>query len=475
MVFSSVVFLLFFMPCFFALYYLVPRSLKNYAALGGSVLFYAWGAPLFVFVVGAQVFVTFHLVRWMHREKKEPRRKWLLGISIGLNLALLLYFKYANFFVENLNEVLYAVGIGQWEWTKVALPIGISFFTFQTLTYCVDVYRKLHEPLHRYSDLLLYALVFPQLIAGPIVRFTLIADELTERSHTTHQFLTGFFRFTIGLAKKVLIANTLGAHASGVFDTDISSISSPEAWIAITAYTFQIYFDFAGYSDMAIGLGRMMGFHFPENFNNPYLSRSISEFWKRWHMTLSSWMRDYLYIPLGGNRVKTKSRLYFNLIVVFLISGLWHGASWNFVIWGGFHGGFLILDRIFLLKVLERIGAIPATVITFLVVLHGWVFFRIENFSGAVSFLEKMYSFQARQIPGDGNYHFLFILLMAVLFSFIAAFTAGKKIERWVFDASRSMKAKDYILQSLLACILFIICLSGIAAGGFNPFIYFRF
>jgi len=279
------------------------------------------------------------------------KKKLLTAISVMLNVGLLAYFKYANFFVENINEVLAAIGIEQIKWTAVTLPIGISFFTFQKMTYAVDVYRGVYHPLKKPTDFALYILMFPQLIAGPIVRFNEIANQIEDRSwnENNNNRLTGFFRFTVGLAKKVLIANVLGEQVDLIFGLGQLEFNTVTAWIGIVAYAFQIYFDFSGYSDMAIGIGRMIGFDFPENFNNPYISRNITEFWRRWHITLGRWMRDYLYIPLGGNRVSTM-RLYFNLWVVFLISGLWHGAAWNFVIWGAFHGLFLVMDKLFLLK-----------------------------------------------------------------------------------------------------------------------------
>ncbi|MFT6185131.1 MAG: alginate O-acetyltransferase complex protein AlgI, partial [Flavobacteriales bacterium] len=295
--------------------------MKNGVILIASMLFYSFGAPKFIFVILASTVIDFYLVNALHNSEDLKKRKRFLILSLTLNLGLLAYFKYANFFVENVNSVLGEMGFHSVEWTKVALPIGISFYTFQTLTYSVDVYRRNHAPLKKLSDYLLYILSFPQMIAGPIVRFTTIADQITNRVETVDDKLLGFFRFCIGLGKKVLIANVLGEQASLLMEGDISLLSTSAAWVGIVAYTFQIYFDFSGYSDMAIGLGRMMGFTFPENFNSPYTSRSITEFWRRWHMTLSSFMRDYLYIPLGGSRVKSKSRLYTNLWIVFLLSG----------------------------------------------------------------------------------------------------------------------------------------------------------
>jgi alginate O-acetyltransferase complex protein AlgI len=315
--------------------------------------------------------------------------------------------------------------------------------------------------------------MFPQLIAGPIVRFNWIADQINHRNETNDDRLLGFYRFVIGLAKKVLIANVLGAEADRIMALNPSTIDSTTAWIGILAYTFQIYFDFSGYSDMAIGIGRMIGFTFPENFNNPYVSRSITEFWRRWHITLSTWMRDYLYIPLGGNRVKTQRRLYFNLWFVFLISGLWHGASWNFVIWGAYHGFFLILDKIFLLKLLEKSGKVFSTVFTFFIAIMGWVVFRIESFGTAMIYYGKLFAFDFTPIPFYHDPEVYIIMFVALLFSFFTLSKAGLQIQHIVFYADYSNKRK--LIMFVVVIVLLILSLSSITTSGFNPFIYFRF
>jgi len=347
MVFSSILFLLYFLPVFMLVYVLLPKKAKNFWALLVSILFYAWGAPNFIYVVLATSLLDFYLVRAIYNAENQSRKKLFLSTSLVLNLGLLAYFKYANFFIENVNLALGELGMASLHWTSVALPIGISFFTFQTLTYAIEVYRQDHAPFEKPTQYLLYKLIFPHAIAGPIIRFKSVAQQVVARIETPDDRLIGLFRFSIGLAKKVLIANVLAKQADLYMSGELSELSFDEAWVGILAYTFQIYFDFSGYSDMAIGLARMMGFRFPENFDSPYSSRSITEFWRRWHITLGAFMRDFLYIPLGGNRVGSKWRLYFNLWLVFLVSGLWHGASWNFVLWGAFHGFFLILDRLF--------------------------------------------------------------------------------------------------------------------------------
>ncbi|KAF5035132.1 Peptidoglycan O-acetyltransferase [anaerobic digester metagenome] len=472
MVFSSSLFLLYFLPVFLLLYYLSGKKLKNYVALVASVFFYAWGAPTFIFIVVASIIIDFFAVKEMHQSTGN-KKKWLVSFSIALNIGLLLYFKYANFFVENFNELLMVFGGKPAEWTRVALPIGISFFSFQKMTYAVDVYRRVHVPLKRISDFALYILMFPQLIAGPIVRFNEIADQLEDRhsNETVDNRLTGFFRFALGLGKKVLIANVMGEYADAVFSLEPSNMSTATAWMGIIAYAFQIYYDFAGYSDMAIGLGRMIGFDFPENFNNPYISQNISEFWRRWHMTLGRWMRDYLYIPLGGNRVSTR-RMYFNLWFVFLISGFWHGAAWTFVIWGAYHGLFLIADRLFLLKFYAKIGKLPSIILTFVITLVGWVLFRSETLEYAISFTGRMFSFSGGS-PLYISQKMWIMLLVAAFFGFWGAFGG---IEQWQVKLfAKKQRLSTLVVMTVASVLLFVISLASVTASGFNPFIYFRF
>ncbi len=473
MVFSSTIFLVYFLPLFLLFYQFIDKRYKNYFILLASIFFYSWGAPKFIFILIGSTILDFYIVRALDKSTDASVRKRLLAFSISMNVGLLVFFKYTNFLLENVNAVLGIANIDPFTWTKILLPIGISFYTFQTLTYSIDVYRKVHRPLDKLSDYLLYIMSFPQMIAGPIVRFNLIAKEIISRDEKTKDKLQGFIRFSIGLAKKVLIANVMGAQADLIMNQPASEIGFLMAWVGILAYTFQIYFDFAGYSDMAIGLGRMMGFSFPENFNNPYISKNISEFWRRWHITLGQWMKDYLYIPLGGNRVGSPSRLYFNLWFVFLVSGLWHGASWNFVFWGAFHGLFLILDRLFLIQLLNSLGKIPSILITFFIVMIGWVFFRIEKFSDALAYLGQMFSPSAEGylevIPS-----FYLFLGIAVFFSMITFFDFGKKWEQSVFF-NKEMKLPSLTFWTIIAILFYIICLMQVTSSDFNPFIYFRF
>ncbi|MDP5066953.1 MAG: MBOAT family protein, partial [Crocinitomicaceae bacterium] len=436
MVFSSILFLLYFLPVFMLVYVLLPQKAKNYWVLLVSILFYAWGAPNFLYVVLCTSILDFYLVRALYKSEKQQHKKILLTTSLVLNLGLLAYFKYANFFIENVNAALGSLGIEQLAWTQVALPIGISFFTFQTLTYAIEVYRNEHAPFERPDHYLLYKLIFPHAIAGPIIRFKSVAQQVVVRIETPDDRLIGLLRFSIGLAKKVLIANVLAKQADLYMGAELSGLNTTQAWVGIVAYTFQIYFDFSGYSDMAIGLARMMGFHFPENFDSPYTSGSITEFWRRWHITLGAFMRDFLYIPLGGNRVKSKWRFYLNLWLVFLISGLWHGASWNFVLWGAFHGVFLILDRLFLLKVLEKIGRVPAAIFTFFVVAMAWVLFRLEEWSMAKQYFIQLFDFNDFKNI-ELNNSFYFMLLLALVFSVFGRSIWGQQIARYLEEKDK--------------------------------------
>ena len=475
MVFSSITFLVYFLPIFLLAYHLTPHKLKNACILIFSIVFYAWGGPKFIFVILGTTFLDFFLVNKMASSKSDRAKKQLLVISLAMNLGLLFYFKYSNFFIDNINAVLSLVGIKEISWLKIVLPIGISFYTFESVTYVVDVYRGIHKPLKNFWHYQTYILLFPKLIAGPIVRYHDIADQITnrEKNYTADIKLSGFYTFCIGLAKKVIIANTIGAQADDVFKLDMIQIDSAAAWVGAIAYTFQIYFDFSGYSDMAIGLCKIMGIRLPENFNNPYLSSSITEFWRRWHITLGSWMKNYLYIPLGGNKVDSNFKLYRNLFIVFLLSGLWHGASWNFIIWGAFHGLFLVLERLFLLKVFDKTGKIVSTLLTFLIVVVGWVYFRLENLEQANHVVKTMFSFNFTDGKFALHNDFYFSLSLAAIFSFFACIPFTKNIQAKVYGENHSTLSSTIMLS--MSILLFYISLSYIAALDFNPFIYFRF
>jgi len=472
MVFSSTLFLFYFLPGFLLLYFLTPARFKNVVALVASIAFYAWGGINFLALFLASVVVNFFLIRLMDQAASWQKRIYLI-MSIVINVAMLFYFKYANFFLENFSAVRASFGGSPLTWEQVVLPIGISFFTFEKLTYTIDVYRGVNRPLRSFWDFMLYIMLFPKMIAGPIVRFHEIAGQLTDRRafDTIDHKLAGLFRFGVGLGKKVLIANVLGLEADHIFSSTPAQVSTPLAWVGALAYTFQIYFDFSGYSDMAIGIGRMMGFQFPENFNNPYVSRSITEFWQRWHITLGRWMRDYLYIPLGGNRVKP-SRLYINLWTVFILSGFWHGAAWNFIAWGAFHGLFLVLERLFLLRIGKRLGALTI-VPTFIVTVVGWVLFRAETLSFALAYIERLFSANWGALP-HFNHEFWFTLALAILIVFAAALP---RVERWEVSMlfGEKLSLPRAVGLTLATAVLLFLSAGAIIGSSFNPFIYFRF
>lgn len=475
MVFSSVIFLVYFLPVFLTLYFLTPKKLKNVVLLLSSIFFYAWGAPLFIFAILATTTVDFYFVKLLSASETEKKRKLFLVLSLCLNVGMLFYFKYCNFFIDNFNSLLGAFGVKEISWTKVILPIGISFYTFESITYVVDVYRRVHKPLDNFWQYQLYIILFPKLIAGPIIRYHEIHDQISDRSanDTIDNKLTGFYRFCLGLGKKVMIANVMALKADEIFGMPAETLSTSMAWIGMLAYTFQIYFDFSGYSDMAIGIGKMIGFKFPENFDNPYTSKSITEFWRRWHMTLGSWMKNYLYIPLGGNKVESKKRLYFNLWLVFVLSGFWHGAAWTFIIWGIYHGLWLVLERIFLNKFYTKIGAIPSTIICFILVSIGWVFFRAEKTTDALVFVKKLFVFDFNMPPHFVDREFLFYGALAIIFSFWACFKTGKKIQEKIYFSYYGISGN--LIFAFFACLLFTVSLASITTSGFNPFIYFRF
>ncbi len=478
MIFSSHIFLLYFLPLFLVVYFLVPSKGRNLVLLLASIVFYAWGAPDFILILLASTVANFYLVKAMHRTDRPAAKRLLCASAILISLGLLAYFKYANFFVDNANALLSALGLGTMTWTKVLLPIGISFFTFQSITYVVDTYRGVNTPMQRLTDYVVYIIMFPQLIAGPIVRYTDIADQITARRRLCwDECLQGFYRFVIGLSKKVLIADVIGRTVDVALGGDLAAMDTGTAWVTITSYTMQLYFDFSGYSDMAIGLGRIMGFRFPENFDNPYTSASITEFWRRWHITLGAFMRNYLYIPLGGNRHGT-ARTYFNLWVVFLLSGLWHGASWNFVLWGAYHGFFLVVERILSrhIPLFDTKRRHPLFVLpTFIILLVGWAIFRIEDLPSCWTFIQRLFAFDFGKPIFNSqfsifNSQFYVTLIVALIFAFCKLFFNSQFS---IFNSHYS--PKTHIPVWLVACLLFFFCLGALTATDFSPFIYFRF
>lgn len=483
MVFSSPIFLFGFLPIVLLVYFLSPKELKNTVLLVMSLLFYAWGELFYVGVMVVSILSNYVIGRLIHGslEDKEtpPRARVFLAIGILINIGLLISFKYANFIADNVNSLLTLLDVSTIDLNPIHLPLGISFFTFQALSYIVDVYRREVHAQRSICHLALYISLFSQLISGPILRYHDVSSQLVERTHSLTMFSNGVQRFIMGLAKKMLIANQLGELTDGVFALSESELTMPLAWIGSLAYTLQIYFDFSGYSDMAIGLGRMFGFRFLENFNYPYMAKSLREFWRRWHISLSAWFRDYVYIPLGGSRVST-SRLYLNLLVVFVLVGVWHGASWNFLVWGLFHGFFLAGERMGFSSVLSRLWRPLQHVYVMLVVIVSWVFFRAETVSRAVDYLAAMTNISNWQTT---PLQYAQVVSHESILVFVLGMVLSLPVYTWLKLHMNMIPGKDSPGFLLLVDIPKVICLSGLlmlsvlklASSTYNPFIYFRF
>ena len=481
MVFSTPFFLFGFLPVVLVVYYCAPGKIKNIVLLTASLVFYAWGEVFYVLIMIVSILSNYLFGRWVDSWKNNDnsRKKIILGLGVSINLCLLCTFKYANFAVGNINYVLGQVNIDPIILQPVHLPLGISFFTFQAISYLVDVYRKKTSAQRNILHLALYISLFPQLIAGPIVRYHQIAKKIIQRTHTISMTATGIYRFIYGLSKKMLIANPVGEIADTIFNLPASELSGSIAWAGAICYTLQIYFDFSGYSDMAIGIGRMFGFKFLENFNYPYISRSLQEFWQRWHISLSTWFRDYLYIPLGGNRVST-GRLYLNLFIVFSLCGLWHGASWNFVIWGLIHGLFLILERSGLSVLLERLWRPMQHIYTLFVVLVAWVFFRSDTLAAALEYLKTMFGFTRPLVQIYTIEYFLSTeAILAILFGTILAMPIYTRLTQKTGASTKSMIFGNLVLchctKFFISFILLLLSILKISSSTYNPFIYFRF
>lgn len=475
MLFHSLLFICIFLPIVLLIYYVLPKKARNYFLMLASLFFYYWGGTKYTLILLALTLVNYLLGLLMDRFIRFS--KWFLFLGIAFSLSMLCYYKYMRFILVNVNKYFG----GHFPLTNVLLPIGISFFTFQGLSYLIDVYRNIN---HKYEGnavlmgckvqrnpfkLLLYISLFPQLIAGPIVRYKDISTQIDSREHSIKKLSDGMERFIYGLAKKVIVADTLAVASDRIFSLAPNNIATEVAWIGILSYTLQIFFDFSGYSDMAIGLGKLFGFEFAENFNSPYISRSITEFWRRWHISLSSWFRDYVYIPLGGNR---KGIVYLNLAIVFGLTGIWHGASWSFVAWGIWHGFFIILERIF--KNIDLKIKIPSIIrwgYSMMVIVFGWVFFRSEYLHDALSYFKRMFGIGYLEFqPFEWRYYWdnktIFILIVAILFSILP-------IRKWI-EKARQYQVGEICVKTL-SVFLFLICLIVIVNSYYSPFIYFRF
>lgn len=483
MAFSSTIFLFLFLPVVLALYFIIGKHFRNILLFGASLLFYAWGEGSFVLILLSSIVVNYLFGVFVDRYRHHPFSKLFLFLAVTFNLCLLLVFKYLNLIVDNINALFSLINLKPILLDPVHLPIGISFFTFQAITYIVDIYRNITTPQKRPVNVGLYISSFPQLIAGPIVRYHDVAEQILHRKVNGKDFAEGIERFIFGLGKKVLLANPVARVADQIFVLESTQLTPGIAWLGIICYTLQIYFDFSGYSDMAIGLGRMFGFKFPENFNYPYISRSIREFWRRWHISLSLWFRDYLYIPLGGNRC-SHARTYFNLITVFFLCGLWHGASWHFVVWGLFHGFFLVIERVGFAVLLNRLWKPLRHLYALLVVILGWVLFRSETLPYAIDYILTMFGFGHgaelnQEIMRHINPEVMLALTMGVIFSTpihpflkqLRASIAGRidnipYLNLNMFGEFLKITGLSLILFSSIMCI---------ASGAYNPFIYFRF
>ena len=466
MVFSSMIFIWVFLPILFLIYFIVPKKFKNIVLLIFSLLFYAWGEPIYILLMLFSIVINYFLGLFIDKYKKQ--RKLFFIIDVIFNISLLGYFKYFNFFAININAIF---GNELLSLRNIMLPIGISFYTFQILSYIIDLYRKEINVQRNIINLALYISFFPQLIAGPIVKYKDIEKEINDRKVDIDLFSYGIKRFVYGLGKKVIIANYLAYVVDKIYGLSINNLNTPLVWLAAILYTLQIYYDFSGYSDMAIGLGRMFGFHFKENFNYPYIASSITDFWRRWHISLSTWFKEYVYIPLGGNR-KGKERTYINLIIVFFLTGLWHGANYNFIIWGLFHGLFILIERVFLKKYLDNNKfKVINYIYTLLIVIIGWVFFRIEDLNMALDIIKLMFSFNFNTVyiilPQIINIKTLIIIMLSILLSGPLQLLF-KKIK---IDIT-NMNSFFEIL--FIIAILFISTME-LVSGTYNPFIYFRF
>ena len=472
MVFSSFVFLLAFLPIVLLLYYLCPARLRNLVLLVFSLVFYAWGEPVYVLIMLFSIVFDYangRLIEHFKNKNCPGKAKAALIVDLCGNLAILGFFKYTDFVIGSINSI---TGAGL-SLLHIALPIGISFYTFQTMSYTIDVYRGEVAAQKNILTFATYVTLFPQLIAGPIVQYKTIAEQMEHRKENTSDFSEGIHRFMIGLGKKVLIANNIGALWDAIAVLPVDGLTAGTAWLGALAYTFQIYFDFSGYSDMAIGLGKMFGFHFLENFNYPYISKSITEFWRRWHISLSSWFKEYVYIPLGGNRCKIAKQIR-NILVVWMLTGIWHGANWNYVLWGCYYGALLLIEKLVLKKVLNRLPGIIQRIYTMFFVVFGWIIFKCEDMAYGISYLKAMFGGFGQGLWNNetlyllGNYAVLFVLAI------LGSTMLPKKAAGVVLGGRKRTWAENVIYIAFYA-VIFFVSVAYLVDATYNPFLYFRF
>jgi alginate O-acetyltransferase complex protein AlgI len=473
MVFSSIGFLFFFLPSLLVFYYVIPRRLReirNFVLLCFSLFFYAYGGPRFLLLMLASITINYVCGLFVSNEHSDKTRRLFLIAAVVLGLGLLGWFKYSRFFAETLN----ALGTGL-PVPDVTLPIGISFFTFHGLSYIIDVYRGTAKPMKNPLRIALYISLFPQLVAGPIVRYSTVSDHLGERHENLTDFSEGALRFIFGLAKKMLLANTLGIIADQAFNASAGMMSASLAWLGAIAYTGQIYFDFSAYSDMALGLGKMFGFHFLENFNYPYIAKSITEFWRRWHISLTSWFRDYVYIPLGGNRC-SKWKNIRNIIIVWFLTGFWHGAAWNFIFWGLWFCVLLLGEKFIWGNILEKMPSVIRHIYTLLIVILSWVLFRADSLSHAMAFIGTMFGAGSTPVPNGQTIYLLREYWPELIISVIAALPVKNAIKN-LLEKQQTPVGKQILVWGprFLGLVLLAFSYLKLVVGSFNPFIYFRF
>lgn len=466
MLFSSISFLYFFLPAVLILYLIVPKVLKNTVLLVSGLVFYAWGEPRYCIVMIVSILVGYVFGLLIEKFKGKKLSKLFMILSVGVDLGLLVYFKYVDFFITNFNS---ATGLSI-PLLRIALPIGISFYTFQILSYTVDVYRGTVPAQKNPVTLGAYISMFPQLIAGPIVRYSDVEKELRTRTHTLQKTYEGIIRFCVGFGKKILIANALGELCETFKATDEKTVAF--YWLYAVAFSLHIYFDFSGYSDMAIGLGKIFGFTFMENFNYPYISKSVTEFWRRWHMSLGQWFRDYVYIPLGGNRVSTAKHLR-NIFVVWFLTGFWHGADWNFIVWGLYFAVLLTLEKMFLGKYLAKSKVLSRIYVLFLIVIS-FVIFNAAGMGEALQYIGGMFGIGATGLAGS---EWLYNLQSYALIMAIAA-VGATPVPKLIVKKLKETKAGDIaasILSPVFTAVIIVLCTAYLVDGSFNPFLYFRF
>jgi len=476
MLFASPLFLFLFLPLTLAAHFAAPRAWRNAVLLAASLVFYAWGEAPYVALVLASVAFNWALGIAIANAVDVRARRRRLALAVAGNLGTLAVFKYANFAVANVNALAPVLGTGPLALAVIPLPLGISFFTFHAISYVVDVYKRNADAQRSVSAFALYILLFPQLIAGPIIRWRDIAAQLVARDVRLADFAYGVRRFVLGLGKKTLIANTLGRTADAIFALPAAELTTPLAWLGLVCYTLQIYFDFSGYSDMAIGLMRMFGFRILENFNYPYVARSVREFWRRWHISLSNWFRDYLYVPLGGNR-RGRRRAYANLVVVFLLCGLWHGASWPFVLWGAWHGAFLVAERAGLDRWLDRRAWIAHTY-ALAAIMGGWVLFRCDTLAHAIDYYAALAGLAQGEVTRQPlRQHLDGLVVLTLVVATVFATPLARRIGQWRDRVAAAGGAARAVLVADVAWLGIVLVASAamLAAGTYNPFIYFRF